>query len=66
VILEMDALKNTPVELLLLNSKQFSKKQSSIILLWHIQWSSPYTSGIGALLLAYALAIIILFFGVDD
>jgi hypothetical protein len=40
---------NTPVESLLLNSKQFSKKQSSVILLWHIQRSSPYTSDIGAL-----------------
>jgi hypothetical protein len=62
----MDALKNTPVESLLLNSEQFSKKQSSIILLWHIKWSSPYTSGIGALFLAYALEINILSFGVED
>jgi hypothetical protein len=66
VILVMDALKNTPVESLLLNSEQFSKKQSSIILLWHIQRSSPYTLEIGALLLAYALEISILSFGVED
>jgi hypothetical protein len=62
----MDALKNTHVESLLLNSKQFSKKQSSVILFWHIQRSSPYTSGIGAWLLAYALEISILSFGVED
>ena len=57
---------NTHVESLLLNSEQFSKKQSSVILLWHIQRSSPYTSEIGALSLAYALEISILSFGVED
>jgi hypothetical protein len=57
---------NTPVESLLLNSTQFSKKQSYVILLWHIQWSSPYTSEIDALSLAYALEISILSFGVED
>jgi hypothetical protein len=62
----MDALKNTPVESFLLNSEQFSKKQSSFILLWHIQRSSPYTSEIGSLLMAYALEISILSFGVED
>jgi hypothetical protein len=62
----MHALKNTPVESLLLNSEPFSKKQSSAILLWDIQWSSPYTSEFGALLLAYALEISILSFGVED
>jgi hypothetical protein len=57
---------NTPIESLLLNSEQFSKKQSSVILLWHIQRSSPYTSEIDALSLTYALEISILSFGVED
>jgi hypothetical protein len=62
----MEVLKNTHVESLLLNFEPFSKKQSSVILLWDIQRSSPYTSEIGSLLLAYALEISILSFGAKD
>jgi hypothetical protein len=58
--------KGAPVERCFWTLNDSVKKQSSVVILWYIQWSSPYASEIGTLSPAYALEINILSFGVKD